>query len=66
MKDTELVLEALSNFGEFHVEHSSQDLKVTDYDLRIQEAEEALANVNELRKHLDVQTAGFTDMFKSA
>lgn len=65
-KDTELVLEALSNFGEFHVEHSSQDLKVTDYDLRIQEAEEALANVNELRKHLDVQTAGFTDMFKSA
>jgi vacuolar-type H+-ATPase subunit I/STV1 len=63
-KDTEVVLEALSNFGEFHIEKASEIKSVSDHDQNIQSAEEALVTINELTKHLVTQRATLTDIFK--
>ena len=65
-KETEAVLEALSSFGEFHIEKASEIKSVSDYDQNIQRAEEALVNINELTKHLIIQKATLTDIFKVA
>jgi V/A-type H+-transporting ATPase subunit I len=65
-KDTEVVMEALSSFGKFHIEKASEIRSASDYDQNIQRAEEALVNVNELAKHLVIQKATLTDIFKEA
>ena len=63
-RDVELVLEALSSFGEFHVEQSAETPSVAQFNQSIQRAEESLAIVNELSKQLVTEKPGFTDIFK--
>ena len=63
-KDTEVVLEALSSFGEFHIEKGSEINSESDYDKNIQRVEEALLIINELTKRLVIQKATLTDIFK--
>ena len=63
-KDVEVVLEAVSSFGEFHIEKASEIKSVSEYDQNIQRAEEALVTVNELTKHLVIQKTALTDIFK--
>ena len=63
-KDTEVVLEALSSFGEFHIEKASEINSESDYDKNIQRVEEALLIINELTKRLVIQKATLTDIFK--
>jgi V/A-type H+-transporting ATPase subunit I len=62
--DVESVLEALSSFGEFHVEQATEAAGGTDYNQSIQKAEESLANVNDLTKQLITEKPGFTDIFR--
>ena len=46
-KDVEQILEALSNFGEFHIEQTAQDnAGLTEYNQSIQKVEGSLADVN--------------------
>ena len=45
-KDVESVLEALSSFGEFHIEQASEDSNITGIHSEYPESEESLSNVN--------------------
>jgi V/A-type H+/Na+-transporting ATPase subunit I len=63
-RDVELVLEALSGFGEFHVEQTAETPSVSQFNQSIQQVEEALVEVNELTKQLTLQSSGFTDIFR--
>ena len=51
-QDVESVLEALSSFGEFHIEQATEEASLIDYTQSIQKGEESLTNVNELIKQL--------------
>ena len=63
-QDVESVLQALSSFGEFHIEQATEDASLTDYSENIQKAEESLTNVNELIKQLSQEKPGIFDIFK--
>jgi V/A-type H+-transporting ATPase subunit I len=63
-RDVDLVLEALSSFGEFHVEQAAENQSLAEYSQRIQRVEESLAIVNELEKQLIIENPGFTDIFR--
>ena len=63
-QDVESVLQALSSFGEFHIEQATEDASLTDYSENIQKAEESLTNVNELIKQLCQEKPGIFDVFK--
>ena len=63
-RDVELVLEALSSFGEFHVDQTAETPSVAQFNQNIERVEESLAEVNELSKQLITQTPGFTDIFR--
>jgi vacuolar-type H+-ATPase subunit I/STV1 len=63
-RDVESVLEALSSFGEFHVEQTAETPTGAQFDQSIERVEESLAEVNELSKQLITQTLGFTDIFR--
>ncbi len=64
-KHVESVLEALSSFGEFHIEQATQEASVTEYNQSIQGAEESLLNVNELSRWLVQEKSSPFDIFKS-
>jgi V/A-type H+/Na+-transporting ATPase subunit I len=63
-RDVELALEALSGFGEFHVEQSSETVSVAEFNQNIQRIEEVLAEVNDLTKQLISETPGLLDIFR--
>lgn len=63
--DVEQALEALSSFGEFHIEQATQDLNVSMYDQGLQKAEESLVDVNEIMKKLIQEETDFFDIFRS-
>src|SRR5665647_1737009 len=63
-RDIELVLEALSSFGEFHVDQSAETPSVEQFSQSIERVEESLAEINELSKQLVTQTPSFTDIFR--
>ncbi len=63
-KDVEPVLEALSSFGEFHIEQASEDATLSQYNSSVQAVEESLVNVNELIKQLSRERPGFLDIFR--
>ena len=63
-QDVESVLQALSTFGEFHIEQATDDIPISDYGASIQKAEESLANINELKKQLNREKTGLFDIFK--
>ncbi len=63
-KDAESLLEALSSFGEFHIEETNENVSPIQYNQDIQKAEESLSNVNELIKQLSQEKPGPFDLFK--
>lgn len=63
-QDVESVLQALSSFGEFHIETATEDASLTEYNENIQKTEESLSNVNGLIKYLCQEKPGLFDMFK--
>ncbi len=63
-QDIESTLQALSSFGEFHIEQVAEDTTIAEYVESIQKAEESLANVNELIKELNREKTGLFDIFK--
>ena len=63
-QDVESALQALSSFGEFHIEQATEEPSLTDYTQSIQKGEETLTNVNELIKQLSQEKTGLFDMFK--
>jgi V/A-type H+-transporting ATPase subunit I len=64
-KDVEPILEALSSFGEFHIEQTAQDnADLTDYTQSIQKVEESLADVNVLINQLVHEKSSLLGIFK--
>lgn len=64
-KDVESILEALSTFGEFHIEPSTQeDQSISEYNQNIQKVEERLLDVDGLIKQLVQEKTSFLDIFK--
>lgn len=65
-QDVEPLLEALSTFGEFHIEEATDNVSPLEYNLQIQKAEESLSSVNDLIKQLNHEKPGTFDLFKAA
>ena len=64
-KDVEQVLEALSTFGEFHIEQTAQDNSdLNDYNQRIQSVEGSLADLNNLTNQLIKEKSSLFSIFK--
>jgi V/A-type H+-transporting ATPase subunit I len=64
-QDMDQLLEALSSFGEFHVEESAETTSPLEYNQEIQKAEESLSSANDLIKQLNQEKPGTFDLFKS-
>jgi len=64
-RDVESVLEALSSFGEFHIERAAEDTSFAEYNQSIQSQEQTLAGINNLITHLVTEKPGFTDIFRT-
>jgi V/A-type H+/Na+-transporting ATPase subunit I len=65
-KDVESVLEALSSFGEFHIEQTSGETdNVEAVNQNIQQVEESLADANGLTKQLVEEKTSLFAMFKA-
>ena len=64
-KDVELILEALSNFGEFHIEQTAQDNSgLIEYNQSIQKVEGSLADVNVLINQIVKEKSSLLSIFK--
>jgi V/A-type H+-transporting ATPase subunit I len=64
-KDVESVLEAISSFGEFHIEQASEEgTNGTDYNQNIQKTEDTLLNIKELIKQLCHEKTRLFDIFR--
>ena len=64
-KEVEAALEALSSFGEFHIEQGAQEEKsLTEFNQNIQKAQESLSDVNGLTKQLVQEKTSLFSMFK--
>ena len=64
-KDVEPVLEALSSFGEFHIEQAAEgNSSLTEYNQNIQRVEDSHATISELTKLLVQEKPGFLDIFR--
>jgi V/A-type H+-transporting ATPase subunit I len=62
--EVELVLEALGDFGEFHVVQASENQNVIRFSQSILKVEESLAIINYLEKKLPTPKPFFLDIFK--
>ena len=64
-KDVEPVLEALNDFGEFHIEQTAQDnAGLNEYNQSIQKVERSLADLNTLTNQLIKEKSSFFSIFK--
>jgi V/A-type H+-transporting ATPase subunit I len=64
-KDVEPVLEALSSFGEFHIEQADDGKSsLTVYNQSIQRVEDSLTTINEITKQLIQEKPDFYDIFR--
>ena len=64
-KDVEQILEALSNFGEFHIEQTAQDnAGLTEYNQSIQKVEGSLADVNLLINQIVKEKSSLLSIFR--
>ena len=64
-KDVEPVLEALNNFGEFHIEQTAQDSAgLNEYNQSIQKVEGSLADLNTLTHQLIKEKPSLFGIFK--
>ncbi|MCW4023459.1 MAG: V-type ATP synthase subunit I [Candidatus Bathyarchaeota archaeon] len=62
-EDVEQLLEALSGFGEFHIEQTGETS--VQYKQNIQQAEQSLATVEEITKHVETEKPRLLDTFKT-
>ncbi len=63
-KEVEPVLEALNNFGEFHIEQTAQDnAGLNEYNQSIQNVEGSLADLNTLTNQLIKEKSSFFSIF---
>ena len=63
-KDVEPVLEALNNFGEFHIEQTAQDnAGLNEYNQSIQKVEGSLADLNILINQLVKEKSSLFEHF---
>jgi len=65
-KDVDNTLKALNDFSEFHIEHMNQSENPAEYDLRIRQVEEALTDLEDLKKQLNTEKPALIDIFRSA
>ncbi|MGE5533113.1 MAG: hypothetical protein ACM3UN_02045, partial [Bacillota bacterium] len=63
-RDVELVLDALSSFGEFHVEQAEENLTLGQFSQSILQAEEIVATINELSAKIITKNSNIFDIFK--
>ncbi len=64
-RDVESVLDALSSFGELHIERAAEDTSFAEYNQRILSQEQTLAAINNLTTQLVTEKPGFTDIFRA-
>ena len=65
-KDVESVLEALSSFGEFHIEQTAEpNATPAEYSQSVQRADDALLNINEINRGQIQEKPGTFDIFKA-
>jgi V/A-type H+-transporting ATPase subunit I len=63
--DVEQALDALSSFGEFHIEQAAKDSNISLYNQSLQKAEESLVDIDEMIKKLIEEKTDFFDIFRS-
>ena len=64
-KDTDNALEALHEFGEFHIEQAADAYSPTEYGKSMNKVEETLSDINELSKLFQPQKTGTFDIFRA-
>jgi len=64
-KDFDLALEALDDFGNFHIEEIEEKSKVIQYEQLIRRTEETIRNLSAIITQLKVEKAGLLDAFKA-
>jgi V/A-type H+/Na+-transporting ATPase subunit I len=63
-KDFNLLLEALDDFGNFHIERIEESSEATEYDQLIRRTEETSRKVNTIITQLKTEKSGLLDIFK--
>jgi V/A-type H+-transporting ATPase subunit I len=64
-RDSDLALEALADFGNFHVEETNETPNPTHYEQLVRRTEETIAKLNEVESQLGTGKAGLLDIFKA-
>jgi V/A-type H+/Na+-transporting ATPase subunit I len=65
-RDVDVALEALSSFGEFHIEQSTgEERSLDEYHQNIQKAQDSLADAVNLSKQLVTQKTGLFSIFRA-
>jgi V/A-type H+-transporting ATPase subunit I len=64
-KDFDLVLEALDEFSNFHIEEIQEDSKKTDYENLIRQTDETVRNLSTVIAQLKIEKSGLLNVFKA-
>jgi V/A-type H+-transporting ATPase subunit I len=64
-KDFDLALEALDDFGDFHIEEIEEKSEETQYEQLIRRTEETIRSLSAIIIQLNVEKAGLLDVFKA-
>jgi V/A-type H+-transporting ATPase subunit I len=64
-KDFDIALEALDDFGNFHIAKTEENSEATQYEQLIRRTEETLRNLNTVIAQLKIEKSGLLDAFKA-
>lgn len=64
-KDFDTTLEALDEFGNFHIEEIKEDSKAAGYEEQVRRVKETIRNIDTLILQLKTEKAGLLDLFKA-
>lgn len=64
-KDFDLALEALDDFGNFHIEETNETPKPTQYEQLVRRTEETIVRLNAAENQLKTEKVGLLDGFKA-
>jgi V/A-type H+-transporting ATPase subunit I len=64
-RDFDLALEALDDFGDFHIEEIEENSKTTQHERLIRQTEETIRTLNAVITQLKIEKAGLLDVFKA-
>jgi vacuolar-type H+-ATPase subunit I/STV1 len=64
-KDFDTTLEALDEFGNFHIEEIKEDSKAAGYEEQVRRVKETIRNIDKLVLQLKTEKAGLLDLFKA-